>query len=50
MAMPEELTNTGSMKDTGAELNMLMQQLKNNVLKDKHTLTGAGRYVCVGAL
>ncbi|GAB5031370.1 Hypothetical protein NocV09_00502370 [Nannochloropsis oceanica] len=31
------------MKDTGAELNMLMQQLKNNVLKDKHTLTGAGR-------
>ena len=47
MAMPEELATTGTMRDTGVELNMLMQQLKNNLLKDKHTFTGAGRYVRV---
>ena len=27
---------------------MLLQQLQKNVLQDKHTLTGTGRYVLVG--
>ena len=45
MATPADLATAGSTKATGSELTMLLQQLQKNVLEDKHTLTGAGRYV-----
>jgi hypothetical protein len=45
MATPAELATAGSTKGAGSELTMLLQQLQKNVLEDKHTLTGAGRYV-----
>jgi len=48
MATPADLATAGSTKATGSELTMLLQQLQKNVLQDKHTLTGTGRYVLVG--